>query len=73
MRLLVVAVAGALLQPGAALAHLEITPGLLDLPNVVLLPHIGSATEETRNAMARIAATNVLLFLRGAEPLHRVV
>jgi lactate dehydrogenase-like 2-hydroxyacid dehydrogenase len=41
--------------------------------NVVLLPHIGSATEETRNAMARIAATNVLLFLDGAEPLHRVV
>jgi glyoxylate reductase len=46
---------------------------LLQLKNVVLLPHIGSATEETRNAMARIAATNVLLFLGGAEPLHRVV
>jgi glyoxylate reductase len=45
---------------------------LLQLKNVVLLPHIGSATEEARNAMARIAATNVLLFLRGAEPLHRV-
>ncbi len=46
---------------------------LLKMKNVVLLPHIGSATEEARNAMARIAATNVLLFLGGAEPLHRVV
>ena len=46
---------------------------LLPMQNVVLLPHIGSATEEARNAMGRIAATNVLLFLGGAEPLHRVV
>lgn len=46
---------------------------LLKMKNVVLLPHIGSATEEARTAMARIAATNVLLFLGGAEPLHRVV
>ena len=46
---------------------------LMQMKNVVLLPHIGSATEEARNAMARIAATNVLLFLGGAEPLHRVV
>jgi glyoxylate reductase len=48
-------------------------PRLLKMKNVILLPHIGSATEEARNAMARIAATNVLLFLGGAEPLHRVV
>jgi glyoxylate reductase len=48
-------------------------PRLLPLRNVVLVPHIGSATEEARNAMARIAATNVLLFLGGSEPLHRVV
>ena len=51
----------------------QVNPRLLRMNNVVLLPHIGSATEETRNAMARIAATNVLLFLGGAEPLHRVV
>lgn len=51
----------------------RVNPRLLKMKNVVLLPHIGSATEETRNAMARIAATNVLLFLGGAEPLHRVV
>lgn len=50
----------------------EINPRLLTMPNVVLLPHIGSATDETRNAMARIAATNVLLFLRGQQPLHPV-
>jgi phosphoglycerate dehydrogenase-like enzyme len=51
----------------------RVNPRLLPMKNVVLLPHIGSATEEARNAMARIAATNVLLFLGGAEPLHRVV
>lgn len=51
----------------------EIEPRLLAFPNVVVLPHIGSATEEARTAMARIAATNVLLVLRGQEPLHRVV
>jgi phosphoglycerate dehydrogenase-like enzyme len=46
---------------------------LLRMKNVVVLPHIGSATEEARNAMGRIAATNVLMFLRGLEPLHKVV
>ena len=51
----------------------DVNPRLLRLKNVVLAPHIGSATEEARNAMGRIAATNVLLFLRGSEPLHRVV
>ena len=51
----------------------EVNPRLLAMKNVVLAPHIGSATEEARTAMARIAATNVLLFLRGQEPLHRVV
>lgn len=51
----------------------DVNPRLLEMKNVVIVPHIGSATEEARNAMARIAATNVLLFLRGAEPLHRVV
>jgi len=62
---------------GAALDVYEdeprVNPRLIALKNVVLAPHIGSATEEARNAMGRIAATNVLLFLRGKEPLHRVV
>ena len=41
---------------------------LLGLPNVVLTPHIASATVETRAAMTRIVVDNVLAFLRG-EPL----
>ncbi len=62
---------------GAALDVYEfepaVNPRLLRMTNVVIVPHIGSATEEARNAMARIAATNVLRFLGGQEPLHRVV
>jgi glyoxylate reductase len=46
----------------------HVNPRLLAMPNVVLAPHIGSATEETRTAMARIAATDVALFLRGLKP-----
>jgi glyoxylate reductase len=45
---------------------------LLDLPNVVLTPHIASATVETRSAMTRVLADNVLAFLRG-EPLPNEV
>ncbi len=54
---------------GAALdvyeAEPELAPGLVDLPNVVLAPHIGSATHETRNEMAAIAARNAIAHLRG--------
>jgi glyoxylate reductase len=42
------------------------------MPNVVVLPHIGSATEETRDAMARIAASEVARFLRHEPQQHRV-
>jgi glyoxylate reductase len=45
----------------------EIHPGLLELENVVLIPHLGSATVETRDAMATLAAENVAAVLRG-EP-----
>ena len=51
----------------------EVDSRLLTMKNVVILPHIGSATEEARNAMARIAALNVLRYLQGQEPLHRVI
>jgi glyoxylate reductase len=45
---------------------------LLDLPNVVLTPHIASATVETRAAMTRVLVDNVLAFLR-REPLPNPV
>ena len=45
---------------------------LLEMQNVAVLPHIGSATHETRDAMAVIAAQNVLAGLRG-EPLPNII
>jgi glyoxylate reductase len=45
---------------------------LLGLPNVVLTPHVASATVETRAAMTRVLVDNVLAFLRG-EPLPNPV
>jgi glyoxylate reductase len=44
-----------------------VNPGLLELDNAVLIPHLGSATVETRAAMADIAATNALSILAGAQ------
>jgi glyoxylate reductase len=49
-----------------------INPDLLKLDNVVLLPHIGSATEEARTAMALLAAKNVINVLKGKQPLTPV-
>jgi len=46
----------------------ELTPGLAGLKNVVLLPHIGSATLETRTQMAQLAAENLLAGLKGEKP-----
>lgn len=46
----------------------ELTPGLAELDNVVLLPHIGSATFWTRTRMAEMASTNLLTALRGERP-----
>ena len=48
-------------------------PGLLELPGVVLLPHVGSATRETRGAMAMLAARNVHAVLTGHPPLTPVL
>ena len=47
----------------------RVHPGLLGRDDVVLLPHVGSATVETRTAMADLAADNVLAVLGGEEPL----
>ncbi len=53
----------------------EINKEFLKLENVVLLPHIGSATRETRANMASLAAVNVLNILKGKEaqtPVNRI-
>jgi glyoxylate reductase len=46
---------------------------LCELPNTVLLPHVGSATPTTRAAMARLCAENVIAVLAGREPPSPVV
>lgn len=50
----------------------KIHPDLLGLDNVVLLPHIGSASRQTRIKMAAMAAANVCAVLAGKEPLNPV-
>jgi hypothetical protein len=50
----------------------QLTPGLAELPNVVLAPHIGSATRETRANMSVMAAGDLLAGLRGERPQNPV-
>ncbi len=61
---------------GAALDVYErepiVHPDLLGLENVLLIPHLASATTETRTAMADLAVTNVLAVLAGHPPLTPV-
>lgn len=61
---------------GAALDVYErepvVHPGLLTHENVLLAPHVGSATRETRTAMAELAVRNVLAVLSGADALTPV-
>ena len=45
---------------------------LLEAPNAILLPHVGSATRRARDAMAATVAANVLAVLSDAEPPNRV-
>jgi gluconate 2-dehydrogenase len=47
----------------------KVNPALLDVPNVVLTPHIASATVQTRLAMAQLAADNLVGFLVKGQPL----
>ena len=67
---------GERLIAGAALDVYErepaIHPGLKDHQNVLLAPHLGSATRETRTAMADLAVRNVLSVLDGQGPLTAV-
>ncbi|MDP2720954.1 MAG: D-glycerate dehydrogenase [bacterium] len=50
----------------------DLTPGLSELPNVVLTPHTASATNEARSAMSRIAAENIIAALEGKQPPNLV-
>lgn len=49
-----------------------VNPALVDLPNAVLLPHLGSATRETRIAMGMRVAANLERFFAGEAPHDRV-
>ena len=61
---------------GAALDVYEdepaLAPGLKELSNTVLTPHIASATEEARNKMSEMVAENIIATLSGKEPQNRV-
>ena len=50
----------------------KVHPGLIPLENVTLIPHLGSATIETRTAMGVLAARNAVAVLRGQAPLTPV-
>jgi len=69
----------ALQEGGIAAAGLDVFeeepkvhPALLAMKNVVLLPHIGSADQETRRKMSIIAAQSVVDVLEGRRPVHQV-
>jgi len=51
----------------------KIHPGLFALENVVMLPHIGSATVHARNEMSQLAADNLLAMLRGERGKTQIV
>jgi len=51
----------------------KVHPGLLDLDNVVLLPHLGSATLEARIAMGEKVLINIRTFVDGHRPQDRVL
>ncbi len=50
----------------------EVLPALLALENVVLAPHLGSGTVETRTAMADLAVRNAIAVLEGRPPITPV-
>ncbi len=48
----------------------KLSPGLAKLSNIILTPHIASATIETRRKMSEIAAQNIIETLSGKTPVH---
>ena len=50
----------------------QLAPGLAELENVVLLPHIGSLTQDTRNQMAIVAAKNAVAMVKKKKPRNLV-
>ena len=50
----------------------KVYPGLLPLPNAVIIPHLGSATFQTRNRMGLIAVENLIAFFQGQKPPNLV-
>jgi gluconate 2-dehydrogenase len=59
-----IAAAGLDVFEGEPMLH----PGLLEVPNVVLTPHIARASIPTRLAMANLAADNLIAFVSGKPP-----
>jgi glyoxylate reductase len=51
----------------------DVPRALRELPNTVLLPHVGSATGKTRDAMARLCVENVVAVIEGRDPPTPVV
>jgi glyoxylate reductase len=51
----------------------SVNPGLFELDNVTLLPHIGSATPKTRTAMATLACRNVNAFFKQGKAITPVL
>ncbi len=50
-----------------------VTPALIEMENVVLLPHLGSATRETRKAMGMRVVENIEAFFSGETPRDKLV
>jgi glyoxylate reductase len=63
-----VAAAGLDVYAGEPAIH----PGYRELSNAFLLPHLGSATHETRLAMGNLAIDNILAVLSGGRPVREV-
>ena len=50
----------------------EVNPELLSFPNILVIPHLGSATKEARSGMAELAVKNVINVLKGKPPITPV-